>query len=292
MAADLVGGQALVDGVMIRQGPRWAAAARRADGTIASTTRHAAPALPAIRAIPFLRGIGALVDSVRVGMTAMAWSRSETEAREHPTATERLTVVSVVSGVVAAFVVVPLIVAHGWTLLTGWEVTEPLVEGLARLALFVAYLALISALPGIRTTLEYHGAEHMVVAGHEHGAEPTVAASRRFDRRHPRCGTDLFLLIFVVSIVAFALLGQLPVAWLVASRLLLAPVVVGIAYEILRAGGTVHNPMLGRILSAPGLALQRFTTAEPSDDQIEVALVALATLEGSRHDIPIPLGVE
>lgn len=297
MAADLVGGQALVDGVMIRQGQRWAAAVRTHDGTIATTTRVAAPALAPIRGIPFLRGMGALVDSLRVGMTAMSWSRAETEAAsggspEGPSMRERVTVVAVVGAVLAAFVVLPLGAAALWTAVGGWSAAAPLIEGVVRLALFVAYLALISALPGIRTTLEYHGAEHMVVAGHEHGAPPTIAGTRAFDIRHPRCGTDLFLLIFVVSIVAFALVGELPAAWLVASRVLLTPVVVGVAYEILRAGGTVASPVAARLLSAPGLALQRFTTAEPSDEQIEVALSALDALLVARSNDRIPLGVD
>ncbi len=122
----------------------------------------------------------------------------------------------------------------------------------------------------------------MVIAAYEHAEDRSVDAARDYSVRHPRCGTDFFLLIFVISIVAFALVGHMPAAALIASRLLLAPVVVGVAYEILRLGGTSHHEGLAAVLATPGLFLQRFTTREPDDDQIEVALVALESLVPSR----------
>lgn len=280
MAAELVGGQALIDGVMIRRGTRWAAAVRRPDGTIATTSTDTEHALAALGPVPVLRGVGALVDSVRIGLAAMRWSRTHTSPEEPHGPKERAVVALVVTGVVAAFLLVPLGIAALVTPLVGDGFGMAVVEGVVRLALFVAYLAMLSRLPGVRTTLEYHGAEHMVVAGHEHGVPRTVAAARRHSVRHPRCGTDFFLLIFVISIVAFALVGPLPAVALVASRVLLAPVVVGVAYEVLRAGGAGHSSW-SHALAAPGLWLQRFTTREPSDDQIEVAIAALDALTGA-----------
>ena len=279
---ELVGGQALVEGVMIRQGPRWAAAARRPDGTIATTSRTSVPALAATRSIPVVRGIGALIDSVRIGLDAMRWSREQsadpTDDRVVGGARERLVVGAVVVGVVVAFLVLPIgaaallrpIVGRGW----GAAVTE----GVVRLGLFVAYLAMLSRLPGVRRTLGYHGAEHMVIAAHEHGDDRTIDSAWDHSVRHPRCGTDFFLLIFVISIVAFALVGHLPAAALVASRILLAPVIVGVAYEVLRLGGTSSHGGLASALSAPGLFLQRFTTRTPDDAQVAVALAALDEL--------------
>lgn len=250
-----------------------------------TTTEISEPALAPIRQIPVLRGIGALVDSIRIGMGAMRWSRSVSESATGEAVTaavplrERAVVAGVVSGVVAAFLLVPLVVAWAVKPLVGDGLGASAVEGVARLAMFVAYLALLSRLPGIRRTLEYHGAEHMVIAAYEHAEPPSIASARRHSPRHPRCGTDFFLLIFVLSIVAFALVGQLPAMWLVLSRVVLAPVVVGVAYEVLRAGGTSAHSGLASTLSAPGLWLQRFTTREPTDDQIEVALEALSTLQ-------------
>lgn len=297
MSQDLVGGQALIEGVMVRRGEQWAAACRRADGTIATTLQRSEPALGRARRIPLVRGIGALIDSLRIGMGAMRWSRDNSEpaasgsaasggASPGPTLRERAIVAAVVTGVVAAFLIVPLWVAAMLHSVVGDGIGAVIVEGLVRLALFVGYLAMLSQLPGIRRTLEYHGAEHMVIAAHEHGVARGIAPAREFSVRHPRCGTDFFLLIFVISILAFALVGSLPAAWLVLSRILMTPVVVGVAYEILRAGGTSHHTRLAAVLAAPGLMLQRFTTREPADDQIEVALAALDTLVPPAARVP------
>lgn len=279
-ARELVGGQALIDGVMIRRGARWAAAVRCPDGSIVTTVTDTTHALAPLRRVPLVRGMGALVDSVRIGLAAMRWSRSHTSPGEPHGPRERAIVAAVVTGVVAAFLLVPLGVAAAASPLVGDGFGLAAVEGVVRLALFVAYLAMLSRLDGVRTTLEYHGAEHMVVAAHEHGEIRTVEGARHHSVRHPRCGTDFFLLIFVISIVAFALVGPLPAVSLVASRIVLAPVVVGVAYEVLRAGGGGHGA-LSRALAAPGLWLQRFTTREPTDDQIDVAIAALDALVGA-----------
>ena len=293
---ELVGGQALVEGVMIRRGPTWSAAARRSDGTIATTIRTVEPALAPIRSIPLLRGSGALVDSISIGAAAMRWSRHESGTTSGTgtgtgtgdvggSARERVVVAAVVVAVLAAFLFIPLAVAAAATPVVGRGLGAAAVEGLVRLALFVGYLAGLSRLPGIQRVLEYHGAEHMVIAAYEHGEPPTVASARDHSPRHPRCGTDFFLLIFVISILALALVGHLPVAWLVASRVLLVPVVVGIAYEVLRFGGTSSHGRIAGWFAAPGLMLQRFTTREPEDGQIEVALAALAVLTGDGRQV-------
>lgn len=289
MGHELVGGQALIEGVMIRQGSRWSAAARRPDGTIVTTIRSATPAFGPTRSVPVLRGVGALVDSVRIGLQAMRWSRGESEPDrpEVPSIRERLVVLAVVTTVLAVFLLVPLGVAAMLRPTVGAAWGAAFVEGVARLVLFVSYLALLSRLPGVRRTLEYHGAEHMVIAAYEHHDIRSVDSARDYSVRHPRCGTDFFLLIFVISIVAFALVGHLPAAALVISRVVLAPVVVGVAYELLRLGGTSEHDGVAAVLSAPGLFLQRFTTRMPDDRQIEVALAALETLlpERSRNEI-------
>lgn len=280
MSGDLVGGQALIEGVMVRRGATWAAACRRPDGSIVTTVRTTEPSLGPLRRIPLVRGMGALVDSLRIGMEAMRWSREHAglDDAEEGSMRERVVVPFVVTGVVAVFLFVPLWVASlaGDVVGDGWG--HAALEGVARLGLFLAYLAMLSRLKGVQRTLEYHGAEHMVIAAHEHGVPRGVGAARDFSVRHPRCGTDFFLLIFVVAIVVFALVGPLPPVAMAVSRVVLVPVVVGVSYEILRAGGTLHDRWIGRVLAAPGLVLQRFTTREPSDDQIEVALAALGAL--------------
>lgn len=282
---DPIGGQALIDGVMIRQSDRWAGAVRRSDGSIATTHVVAPLALRSLRGVPFVRGMGALVDSLRIGMSAMRWSRSESqsglsdtgEAQESDGLKEHLVVLLVVSVVLGAFLLVPLGVAGLASPVIGHGVGLAFTEGLVRLAMFVGYLAMLSKLKGVQTTLEYHGAEHMVVAAHECGEDDSIESIRKHSVRHPRCGTDFFLLIFAVSIVVFAVLGGLSTLWLITSRVALAPVIVGVSYEILRAGGDHHSPF-ARALAKPGLMLQRFTTREPTDDQIEVARAALGRL--------------
>ncbi len=273
-----MGGQALVDGVMIRQGSLWAAASRNDLGHIVTTSSALVPSLRSGRSIPIVRGMGALVDSFRVATAAMRWSR--TTAQRRPTPKHQGVVVAlVVSAVCAAFLLVPIGVARGVTGLGTASWVEPIIEGFVRLVMFVGYLAGVSRLPGLRSTFAYHGAEHMVVSAFERGSALDIAAVRRCSTRHPRCGTDFFLVIFMVSIVVFALVGHLPVVVLVASRLLLAPIVVGISFEVLRVGGG-HHGRWSSALSAPGLWMQRFTTAEPDDEQIEVAVAALHTLLG------------
>jgi len=278
---ELVGGQALVEGVMIRQGPRWAAAARRPDGSIATTTRHAAPAFAATRGIPVVRGIGALVDSVRIGLAAMRWSREETidptsaDAAPVGGARERVVVLGVVAGVLAAFLLVPLAIAALARPVVGTGWGAAVVEGLVRLALFVAYLAMLSTLPGVRRTLEYHGAEHMVIAAFEHAEPLTIEAARRYSTRHARCGTDFLLLVVVVAIVVFSFVGQASWPVLVLTRVLGLPLVAGLAYEILRLAKRRPDSRFVRAITAPGLALQALTTKPPADDQIEVAIASL-----------------
>jgi len=279
MAEQLVGGQALIDGVMIRRGQRWAAASRLEDGSLVTAIRTVPLALAPVRGVPVIRGIGALIDSLRVGAAAMRWSGDQRGDSPVRTTRDRLVVVGVVGIVVATFLLVPLSIGARVSSATGWSWMLGPVEGVVRLGFFVAYLAMLSRLPGVRSTLEYHGAEHMTIAAHEHGRARGVRAVREFSVRHPRCGTDFFLLIFAVSIVVFSLVGTLPAGWLVVSRVLGLPVIVGISYEILRAGGQ-HS-----LLARPGLFLQRFTTAEPTDAQIEVALAALIALLGDEFPV-------
>lgn len=282
---------------MMRRGEWWSAAVRRADGSIATIRATAPPTLPRLATVPVLRGLNALVDSLRIGLRAMAWSREQAESRAS-TAGERFVVGFVVVAVVTAFLWIPLLVAAPVASHLG-PLAGSLTEGVVRLGLFVAYLAAISSMPGIRRTLEYHGAEHMVIAASEHaehdgpasearghvdgsrepGERLNVVAARRHDVRHPRCGTDFFFLMFAMAILVFAAVGDLPLLWLGVSRLVLGPLVVGVSYEVLRWSGVRGDSAFGRWLAAPGLALQRFTTRQPDDSQIEVALSAFHALD-------------
>jgi uncharacterized protein YqhQ len=147
-----------------------------------------------------------------------------------------------------------------------------------RLLLFTGYLVLIGRSPGIARTFAYHGAEHMVISAHEHGAPMTVDGVRPFSVRHARCGTDFLLLVVVVAIVVFSFVGDASWPVLIATRVLGLPVVAGLAYEVLKLAKRRPDSRLVKVLTAPGLALQAMTTRQPDDAQLEVALAALAAV--------------
>ena len=275
---DLVGGQAIIEGVMVRQGRRWAAAARRDDGSIAVTDGDIAARDRWWWRVPVLRGALAAAESLRVGLAATRWSQSLSREPDQTSVRERAAAVSVGLAVVTIFLLVPTSVAHA-VVDHGWSTS--LLEGGLLLALFVSYLWLLGRFPSIRRTFGYHGAEHMCVGAWEHDGLVSIDAARDHSARHPRCGTDLLLMIVAVSIVLFRFLPGGIDPWALFARLLMVPIVAGIAYELLRLGGTSRWPMVRRVLSAPGLAAQRLTTAAPDDQQLEVAVAAMHHLVGT-----------
>ena len=284
-----LGGQALIEGVMMRDPTGWTAAARRPDGGI-ETTEGTLPRWAAwFRPIPIARGAAALVETIAVGLRALRWSASvDTGDTEDPVTNRRLALTTAVTLAVfvGVFALLPATLARAFTALTGWDGAFVVAEAVIRLGLFLAYVALIGRSPAIRRTFEYHGAEHMVIAADEHDEAPTVAAARRYSVRHARCGTDFLLLVVVLAIVVFGVVGDTSWPVLVATRVIGLPVVAGLAYEVLRLARRWPNSRLVALVVSPGLAVQALTTREPDDGQIEVALAALVALrEGSslRH---------
>ncbi len=277
-AAPRLGGQAVIEGVMMRAGGRWAVAARRPDGRVV-THRDTVPAWAlALRRVPLARGVVALAATVGLGTRALSWSRNVAEGG--PPSRRSVIVATLVSVVVfvSVFALAPAAAARR---LAGEGPVFAVVEGVARLALFVAYVAAIGRLPGIRRTFEYHGAEHKAIAAQEAGDELTVERVQRYSARHARCGTDFLVLVAVVAVAVFAFVSPESPWALAASRVLLLPVVAGVAYEILRVSDRPAAARWLAPLTAPGLAVQRLTTRPPADDQVEVALVALRAVLGS-----------
>ncbi len=304
--ADLaVGGQALLEGVMMRAGDRWGAAARRPDGVIVTTGDEVPTWARAADGIPLVRGALAMVETIMVGLRALKWSaqvadpESDTErsgagaGKSLATVSNRslaLTTAVALAGFAAVFAVIPAAVARAFDLHGAAFVVA---EAGVRLGLFGAYLVLMGRSPGIQRTFAYHGAEHMTIAAHEHrvgrGGDETapmnVARVRPFSTRHARCGTDFLLLVVVVAIVVFSFVGDASWAVLVASRVVGLPIVAGLAYEVLKLAKRRPESRVVKVLTAPGLALQALTTRVPTDDQIEVAIAALAVvLEPARSD--------
>ncbi len=301
------GGQAVIEGVMIRGKERVATAVRLKEGAI--TVRRDAVEMLTQRhrwlGLAFLRGTPALIDSLRLGYRTLMWSADQAmDAEATPQAKPNafqyaLTVVVAMAFAIGVFGMLPTwLVSHvfPWAkhlgnpnadLLTqlipsSAAILPNIVEGLIRVLMLVAYIAAIGRSQEIRRVFAYHGAEHKVVNAWEAGvAELTVETTRPFSRIHPRCGTSFLFLVFVVGILVHALIGwPQNLAIRMASRLIMLPLVAGAAYELIRLAGRFRNALMLQLLVWPGLLLQRLTTAEPADDQVEVAIQAMrAVLE-------------
>ena len=286
-----IGGQALLEGVMMRRGGSWGAAVRRLDGTIATTSRTLPEGLDGWRKLPLVRGVVALGETATLGTRATLWAareRGDEKGDGYSTGGLALTVVIALVAVFGIFGLLPAVVVKAA------GVTDPLlfsvIEGLIRLAILVGYLALLGRSPQVKRVFAYHGAEHMTIHAFEHRVPLTPAGIRQFDRRHPRCGTAFLLVVVLVTIFAHALVGHPSWGVLVASRVLVLPIVAGVAYEAIKFAGRHQHQLIGRILMAPGSWLQTITTNEPDDDMIEVAVAALeATLAAEPLADPVPL---
>lgn len=286
------GGQAVIEGVMMR-GPRESAiAVRLPNGEIEVThiglnTWSAKPVFK----LPLIRGFVALVDSLIVGTRALTFSANRSMGEEEGEGEElgfwemALTIGFAFGLGLLLFVGLPTGMAH---LLQGkvkGVVWQNLLEGSIRLAVFFLYILLISQLKDIQRVFQYHGAEHKAIFAYEAGKELTVENTRPFSRLHPRCGTSFLLIVVVVSIFVFAFVGLHPLWWRIVSRILLMPLVAGLAYEILKFSARHLESPWFRWLIVPGLLLQKLTTREPDDAQLEVSLAALKGVLDSGQEL-------
>ena len=279
-----VGGQAVLEGVMMRGPGNWAVAVRTPGGTIAQVSRtiDSGMAHHWVLRLPVVRGVMALGESLAIGFRALAISanyaaqEASADGEEVDTELSRgalvFAFVIAIGFAVALFKVTPALITD-WLPIksTGWFV---IVEGLIRVTIFVAYLAVISLLPDLRRVFQYHAAEHKAINAYEAGEELKPEIVQRYSLIHPRCGTAFLLWVMVIAVFVYAFFGRPAWYWLVATRILLLPLIAGIAYELIRFAGKHQNRVVMTIL-APGLWLQRLTTREPSLDQLEVSIRAL-----------------
>jgi len=272
------GGQAVIEGVMIRGPKTLAIACRRPDGGIATRQETLGSVYSGgLRRIPFLRGVIVLWETLALGMRALMWSSSVQLGEEEEEPGGSMWVMVVVSLVIVGgiFFAGPLILAdllHG---LLGNDLAVVAVEGLIRLGVIVGYVAAIGLMPDIRRVYQYHGAEHKSIHALEAGDPLEPEAVQRHPTAHVRCGTSFLLTVVVVSVFVFAAVGN-PDLWLrIVSRIVLIPVIASIAYEVIRLGGAYASSPITKVLMWPNLALQSITTKPPDDDQVEVALRAL-----------------
>ena len=283
------GGQAVMEGVMMRGKEHVAMAVRAPDGQIL-TYEEALPPLYRSKwmSVPFLRGVLGLWDSMNLGMRFLTKSSNMVNGEDEQIEGKELVLTVLLSLVlgIGLFFLLPALVS-GWLDgplgLGGLGRTgawlSNLLEGLIRLAILVVYLVVVGRMPEIRRVFSYHGAEHKTINAFEGGAELTPENVSKYTLVHPRCGTSFILTLVLISVLFFSLLGPLPLLWRLLTRLLLLPVVSGLAYEYIRfAARHMDNSAFIRALIKPNLALQKLTTREPSEDMLEVAIKAFTLM--------------
>lgn len=257
----------------------WAVAVRTPEGSIEAQA-HELPRLSArsnFARIPFIRGVLVLVESLSLGFRALSWSAQRSVGEDEDPLTSRQIAGSMAIALVfflGIFMVLPLVAAR----LGGFDadsVIFHIIEAIVRIGLFVAYIWAIGRSEEIGRVFAYHGAEHMTIHAYEAGDPLAVDHIKRYRPEHPRCGTSFLLIVMITAVIVFTIVGGLPWYLLVASRIVLIPAIAGISYEILKVGGARVDSLFGRILTAPGLWLQRLTTRQPEEPMIEVAVTSL-----------------
>src|SRR5690349_14974456 len=279
-----VGGQAVLEGVMMRGVSVWAVAMRLPTGEIEIASEPIKPWAQRHRLwrLPVLRGVVALGESLKIGFKALALSANaqleedeEGEKEEIGGWVWGLTIALSMVLAVGLFFVVPV----GLTSLIKDQLGSPflfwLIEGILRTAIFIGYLAVISQLRDLRRVFEYHGAEHKTISCYEAEDELTPARAKLYSRLHPRCGTSFLLIVMVLAIFVFAPIGLPAWYWLLASRILGIPLIAGLSYEVIKWAGKNRRKAWVRGLMWPGLMLQNLTTREPDEEQLAVAIAAL-----------------
>ncbi len=298
-----IGGQAIIEGVMMRGPHKTAMAVRKSDGEIIIETNDNGTKKPKkIWTLPIIRGCVNFVESLIIGMKALMFSADQIDIEDEEETESKFDkwledkfgdkikdiviyfsiALSLVLSI-AMFIMLPTVITRGieWILKStplaaaaATKLFTSITEGIIKLAIFIGYLALVSQMKDIKRVFEYHGAEHKTIACYEHGEELTVENIKKHSRFHPRCGTSFLLFVMIVSIILFAVLPKTGIFLRMLMRLLLLPAVAGISYEIIKWAGRSDNKVV-QLLSKPGLWLQRLTTREPDASQIEVAIKSM-----------------
>ena len=273
------GGQAVIEGVMIRGQRNIAVACRRPDGSIAVQRQPLTPIFTGrLRRIPLVRGVIAMAETLTLGMRALSYSANvaaEAEGEEISKGSMAGMLLVSLTIAIGVFFVIPVLASDRLEGLLGSSIAANIAEGVIRLALFLGYILLIGRMNDIRRVFMYHGAEHMTVHAQERGDPLRIDHIRRYPTAHPRCGTAFLLVVMVVAIVAFIFVGREPFWWLIASRIVLVPLIAAVSYEVIRFSGRHADNPLVHLITAPSLALQSLTTRQPDDDQIEIAIAAM-----------------
>jgi uncharacterized protein YqhQ len=274
----MVGGQAVIEGVMMRGPKLVATAVREPSGKISvkiDPVKSIGDTYPILKK-PMLRGVVALGESLVLGIKSLSYSAKMAGEEDEQLSDKELvgTILFALAMAVVLFVVIPTSAAKYLHAATTSPILLNLMEGVLRLAIFMVYIYGISRMKDIKRVFQYHGAEHKTIHAYEAGVPLTVENVQKFSTLHPRCGTAFLLIVMIVSIFVFAFLGW-PDLWLrILSRVILLPVVAGVSYEIIRFAGRTKNPVVHMAI-LPGLWLQKITTNQPADEMVEVAIKSL-----------------
>jgi uncharacterized protein YqhQ len=295
-----VGGQAVIEGVMMRGNKGIATAVRKSDGSIVVDVKETIPYTKKnkILGLPIIRGFVSLVESMVVGIQSLNYSASffEDDGEESTSKFDELlnnlfkeNSENVIMGIsmfismalaVGIFFILPTFSAN---LFKRFNVKNPivlnLIEGLIRVFIFIIYLVLIGKMKDINRLFQYHGAEHKTVFCYEHDEELTPNNASKYATLHPRCGTNFMFLVMIVSIILFSFTGWKSLGFRIVTRIIMLPIVSGVTYELIRLMGRSDNKILS-LFAYPGMMLQKLTTREPDDSQLEVAIKALKAAEG------------
>ena len=271
-----VGGQAVIEGVMMRSKHFWSLAVRRPDKTI-STKIFKNSSLTVnnkFLGFIFVRGVVNLIESMALGFKALSYSVNESTEEDIQFSKKEMTIAIIIAIAfsVGVFFVAPTLIGRSFSNYFPNTILYNLMEGLVRIGLFLAYILIVSQLKDIKRIFQYHGAEHKTIQAYENGEAIKLENVKKYTTVHVRCGTSFLLIVMVVAIVIFALLGRPPLPLRILYRVLLMPVVAGISYELIKLAGKYSKYKIVNILFYPGLLLQRVTTREPDDSQIEVAM--------------------
>ncbi len=302
-----IGGQAVIEGVMMRGPKKIATAVRKADGEIIVDVKEVKSFVVRhkLNKIPILRGIVSFVESMVTGVKALMFSADQVDLEDDESVemsriekwlTEKFgdkvkdiaiyfAVAVALCFSIALFMILPTVIAGLFGYFIKNRVVLNLIEGAIKLIIFFIYLWSVAFMDDIKRVFEYHGAEHKTIAAYEAGEDLTCENAKKYTRLHPRCGTSFLLIVMVISILMFSLISWQNVWLRIAYRLLLLPIVAGVSYEIIKFAGKHPNGVIG-ILTKPGLLLQKLTTREPDESQLEVAIYAMKAVipENSEED--------
>jgi uncharacterized protein YqhQ len=286
------GGQALVEGVMMRGRDAVAVALRHPDGRIVFATEPLESGFRgrSVAKWPFVRGLVVLYETLVVGtrwLIRSAGLQAEDEGVEIGKGSVALMLgITAVLGI-GLFFILPLVVATFTAGSAQNDLVQHFVEGMTRVVIFIGYLVLISRTPDISRVFQYHGAEHMTIHALEHDDPLRPEAIRKYPTAHPRCGTEFLVVVILLSILAFSLVGRQSPLVMIVSRIVLIPVIAAVGYEILRAGARHRGNPIVRVIMYPGILVQKITTKQPTDDMIEIAIVAIEeTLRADGEQVP------